>query len=503
MMYSYELEQQFLAALINHPDSFLDISAMITEKDFYDEKSQVNKTIFSVLKNSIESGDQIDYVILSERIVSLGLSFEDNINIPDYIQALSLRKTKKGTLTEVAKEIKKLSAKRQIAAASLKVIERVKTASPEESFADLVEDADRMYNESMSIYDYGANVPEDLFLDMEDYVEERGNNPVEEYGLIGPHSRLHELYGSLLREGNITTITARSGVGKTQFCLDFCIKTSELNGGIPVLHLDNGEMSKEELMGRLCSSLSGVPLHLIETGKWRRAGADIINKVRSVWPKIKSYNLHYFNVGGMTVDQMINLVMRFYYAKVGRGNRMILNYDYIKTTSEKLGNKNEWQVVGEMVDKFKKLVQRDILFDGNPMVAMMTSVQSNRTGITNNRRQENIVDDESIVSLSDRIIQFSSHLFSLRQKAPDEMLDSPNFGTHKLICLKHRHLGSNYYRAVQPVRMEDDTLQKNCIFLSFENFTATEVGDLQDLVDSQESNADINLSNANNELPEI
>lgn len=182
---------------------------------------------------------------------------------------------------------------------------------------------------------------------------------------------------------------------------------------------------------------------------------------------------------------------------------MILNYDYIKTTSEKLGNKNEWQVVGEMVDKFKKLVQRDILFDGKPMVAMMTSVQSNRTGITNNRRQENIVDDESIVSLSDRIIQFSSHLFSLRQKAPDEMLDSPNFGTHKLICLKHRHLGSNYYRAVQPVRMEDDTLQKNAIFLSFENFTATEVGDLQDLVDSQGSNADINLSNASNELPEI
>ena len=83
------------------------------------------------------------------------------------------------------------------------------------------------------------------------------------------------------------------------------------------------------------------------------------------------------------------------------------------------------------------------------------------------------------------------------------MLDSPNFGTHKLICLKHRHLGSNYYRAVQPVRMEDDTLQKNAIFLSFENFTATEVGDLQDLVDSQGSNADINLSNASNELPEI
>jgi replicative DNA helicase len=503
MMHSYELERQFLAALINHPDLFIEISSLITAGDFYDDSSQVNKTIFSLLKNSIESGDKIDYVILSERILSLGLSFEDNINIPDYIQALSLRKTQASTLTEVAKELKKYSVRRQISSSVLKIAHRMKTASSEESFATLVDDADKMYNESMGVYDNGANIPEDLFLGMEDYVEEKGNNPVDEPGLVGPHSRLHQLYGSLLRAGNITTITARSGVGKTQFCLDFCIKTSELNGGVPILHLDNGEMSKEELMGRLCSSLSGVSLHLIETGKWRRAGPDVINKIRSVWSKITKYNLHYFNVGGMTVDQMINLVMRFYYAKVGRGKPMILNYDYIKTTSENLGNKNEWQVVGEMVDKFKKLIQRDVLFDGNPMITMMTSVQSNRSGITNNRRPEHIVDDESIVSLSDRIIQFSSHLFSLRQKSPEEMLDAPSFGTHKLTCFKHRHLGSDYFRAVQPVRMEDGTLQKNCIFLNLENFRATEVGDLQDLANFQAPAADINLSNSNSELPDI
>ena len=260
-------------------------------------------------------------------------------------------------------------------------------------------------------------------------------------------------------------------------------------------------MSKEELMGRLCSSMSGVPLHLIETGMWRRAGSDTVNKVRSVWKKIKQYNLHYFNVGGMSVDQMINLVKRFYYSKVKRGNEMILNFDYIKTTSEKLGNKNEWQVVGEMVDKFKKLVQRDVLFDGSPTIAMMTSVQSNRSGITNNRRADNIVEDESIVSLSDRITQFSSHLFSLRNKSEEEMLDSPEFGTHKLTCFKHRHLGSEYYRAIQPVRMEDDSLKRNCIYLTFNNFNITEDGDLQDLVNLHGASAEAHLNTDNNELP--
>jgi hypothetical protein len=245
-------------------------------------------------------------------------------------------------------------------------------------------------------------------------------------------------------------------------------------------------------------------LHLIETGKWRSAGNDVVSKVRAVWPKIKNLNLHYYNVAGLSVDKMINLVKRFYYSKVGRGNSMIFNYDYIKTTSENLKNKNEWQVVGEMVDKFKRLVQKDILFDGQPMVAMMTSVQSNRAGITNNRRPENIVEDESIVSLSDRITQFSSHLFSLRQKSHEEMLDSPDFGTHKLTCFKHRHLGEEYMRALQPVRMDDDTtLSKNCVYLDFNNFNITEVGDLQDLVDTRRAMANVSLSLSNDELPDI
>ena len=135
----------------------------------------------------------------------------------------------------------------------------------------------------------------------------------------------------------------------------------------------------------------------------------------------------------MEVDNIINTLKRFYYSKVGRGNKMIFSFDYIKTSSEK-SNKNEWQVVGEMVDKFKKCIQKEILEDGNPVIPMITSVQSNRYGITNNRNAQNIIDDESVVSLSDRIIHFCSHMFILWSKSNDEIIDEhDSFGTHKLI----------------------------------------------------------------------
>jgi len=502
-MYSFDEEQQLLATLINYPDCFIEISSFISEEDFYSESSQVNKTIFSILKRSIESGEQIDYVMLTERANVLNFSFQDDVNIGHYIQSLSLRKTNPSSIIGLAKDLKMLSIRRKIHQCGKQISQRAQSASPDEPFNKFIESTDEIYNNTTSLYDNGSNVPEDLFADMEDLVEERGNNPIDEFGMLGPHKRLHELYGSLLRPGNITTITARSGVGKTQFCLDFCLKTSELNNFTTILHFDNGEMSLNELRMRLCASMSGVSLHLIETGKFRQ-NLNTYSKVQSVWPKIKAYKLYYFNVSGMSVDQMVNLVKRFYYSKVGRGNQMIFNFDYIKTTSENFNNKAEWQVIGEMVDKFKKLVQRDILFEGEPMVAMMTSVQSNRTGITNNRRADAIVEDEGIVSGSDRITQFSSHLFSLRSKTQDEMSETPNFGTHKLTCFKHRHLGSNYRRALDSVRLSDDiTLVKNSIYLDFDNFNITEVGDTVDLVATQMAEGQVSLNENPEELPDI
>ena len=39
--------------------------------------------------------------------------------------------------------------------------------------------------------------------------------------------------------------------------------------------------------------------------------------------------------------------------------------------------------------------------------------------------------------------------------------EPPDFGTHKLICLKYRWLGKDVHRAVQPVELEDGSKKKN------------------------------------------
>lgn len=483
MIYNLEIERQFLAGLIKYPESFVEVSSFISEKDFFSENSSVHQTIFSVYKSIIEKKESIDAVVLSERVKSLGISFEDNVNISDYIQSLSLKKINKSSILDIGKELTKLTLRREIYYGGLDLSKKMKSLSPEKDPLEILEESDKLYNDRLHLFQEVENSPKNVFEEMVELVEERGENPIEEFGLMGPHDRINDLYGSLLRPGNITVVCARSGVGKTTFVLDFVRKVCAAEK-IPVLHLDNGEMSKEEITMRMCSAMSKVPMHLLESGRWRQAGDQIVSQVRSVWNQISDINLDYYNVGGKSIDEILNVIKKYYYSKVGRGNKMILSFDYIKTTFQQFSNKSEWQVVGEMVDKFKKLIQTELVFDNEPMLSLFTSVQSNRLGITTNRNSDNIVDDESVVSLSDRITQFCSHMFILRHRTNDEIEMSPDFGTHVLIPVKTRHLGKDVHRAINKVRMQNGQLRNNCIFLDVSSFSVEEKGDLKDLIDS-------------------
>ena len=484
MIESKELERHLLAGLIKHPAAYAEVAPFLSEDDFSKESSQVHSTIFKILKNCIDQGDHVDEVVLAQKVKDFNISFEDNIDVTQYIISLGLRKISEEGVVKSAQELKKISVRRSIQEAALNVARKMRDMGSNNSFDEIITAADEIYNKQVDFYHINDG-PQNIYQSMEEIIEDRGDNPIEEFGFMGPHQRLNELYGSLLRPGNISVVVARSGVGKTTFCLDFVSKVSQKYDNVPVLHFDNGEMSQEELTMRQCAALSGVPIHCLESGTWRN-NAEFVDKVRAVWSQIKNFKFYYYNVAGLAVEEMANVIRRFYYSTVGRCNPMIFSFDYIKTT-EQTNNKNqsEWQVVGDMVTKFKNLIQKEILGDDGPVISMITSVQSNRYGITTNRNADNIVDDESVVSLSDRIIQFCSHMFHLRRKTLDQIQSEPDgYGTHQLSCLKSRHLGSDYQRAIQPVEMPDGSKRNNYINLDVTNFSMEERGDLQDMVDA-------------------
>ena len=490
MIFSLEIEQQFLATLIQHPENYAQIADFINHKDFYSEKSKVNQTVFSVTRQILEKGEEVDPSIIIERVKSLGVSFSENLNVYDYVHALGMRKTSATKLKTLAQELKKYSVRRDIYESAKDVANAMKNLKADASYTDIISSADTIFNKRINFYESGDDIPINIMDKMADIIEERGNNPVQEFGLRGPHPKLHDIYGSLVRPGNITVIVARSGVGKTTFCMDFTTKLAEMHG-VPVLHFDNGEMSQEELIMRQCSALSGVPMYLLETGQWRQHSEETVRKVREVWNKIKNIKFYYYNVGGMSTEDMLSALKRFYFSTVGRGNKMIFSFDYIKPHRGGSDRIATHEKIGEMVDAFKNCIQKEILHEGEPIISMMTSIQSNRYGITHNRSADNIVDDESIVSLSDHVTQYCSHLFILRKKILDELSEEGEmFGTHKLICIKPRHLGRDVAGHLEPV-LVDGHLRNNFINLDIRGFDIQERGDLRDIVAHREAHAEL------------
>jgi len=518
LLHSQDLERQVLSLLIKHPAVYADISLLVGPDDFYhksgDGGTNAHRSIFEMIMILMKDGhgEEISEVILIERLKSSGLTFVDDLATESYIRnSICMQKVAESQAITLAKELRNYRARRDYT----RMLEELKedvSSGPLLPLPELVAKVDEGLNSVANIHGEGSEDTVDLFSDPKVRLMSIADNPLG-MGFEPPHLPiLTQMASSLLQPANITVIAARTGVGKTTFCLDYCVKTSVANGNIPVLHLDNGEMSADELFCRKLSALSGVREHFIKTGKWRTTtylnqnGQEVTPQmmekaINKALPLMEEYNLHYAGVGGLTPEQKISLVRRHYYAKVGRGKPMILSYDYLKSPYlSSNSNLSSWEKVGQEMQLFKDLIKDEITFLEKPCIAMMTSVQQNRSAISRNRSTENLINDASTISLSDQIAHNASYVGILRELMDDESQQMPACYrgkdglptmTHNLYMEKTRSGGEDYDRQSQMIAvpsLDDDgtavgtaRLSPNSVYLRFENFEVSEICDLREV----------------------
>ncbi len=520
MLYSLDLERQILALLIKKPSVYAEISRLVEAEDFYHKSgstgTNAHRSIFEMIMILMKDGhdEQISSVILIERLKASGLTFVDDLKVESYINnSLGMMKvpdSSEGAIA-LAKELRNYRGRRDY----LDTLESLKnsiSSGPLLPIPDLVNKVDSGLSSILSTHGEGSEETLALFEDPMARLLSIADNPIG-MGFEPPHlPLLTQMASSLLQPGNITVIAARTGVGKTTFALDYCVKTSIANEHIAVLHLDNGEMSADELFCRKLSALSGVREHFIKTGKWRtttylnKHGQEVTPEmmqkaIDKALPEVEKYNFQYAGVGGMTPEQKISLVKRHYHSKVGRNKPMILSYDYIKSPyTSTNANLSSWEAVGHEMVLWKNLIKDDITFGGKPCIAMLTSVQQNRSAIARNRSSENLINDASTISLSDQIAQNASYVGLLREVLDDEAQEMPSCYrgadglprmTHNLFMEKCRSGGEDYDRQSSQVAipsLDDDgsvvgtaRIQPNSVYLRFENFEVEEICDLRDV----------------------
>tara|TARA_R100000808_G_C2139883_1_gene147762 strand:+ start:546 stop:2021 length:1476 start_codon:yes stop_codon:yes gene_type:complete len=475
-IYSLKVEKHVLGGLLKYSNLFPEVQRFITEKDFVNE---VHSTIFSVISNILNNGGNLDKVILSEKIKNLGISFNEEIDIYRYIDNISFTQITEEATLESTKELLKLRIRREIYGVGKKIQDYSKGCGTE-SLSDIISSCDKIYGDKMQEYEI-EDEPVNLFENVEELIEERGNTPESESGLQTPYAEFNRMYGGL-REGNIYAIVSRPAQGKTTFISNMLIKSAAINN-VPALILDT-EMSTVDIQFRVASSLTGIPMWFLETGNWRKR-EDYVKAFRSKIKQIKNMKCDHFFVGNKNIDQICSMVRRWYFSKVGRGNRCILAYDYVKLTGERVAaNWAEHQAIGDKIDKLKKLSEEI-------NAPIITAMQMNRSGERGS--QGALVDDSSAISLSDRLQWFASFVAIFRRKSLEEMAeDGDRFGTHKLIPLKTRFQGKDAAGHHDIIRrtLQDGSERFMNNFLNFqvENFDIEERGSLRDIVNTENEN---------------
>ena len=496
-MFSLQIEKHVIGGLLKNPEVLADIEPFVSEKDFY---NKAHSTIFKVIKNSILTQENIDSVLVAQKIKDCGAansfkeSFGNDVSIFDYIDNLSYIQISKKGVVEAAKQLVSFRIKRELLETTEDVKKLIKTGG-EKSATELIGEVDTLYHGRITSYSNLDDKPADLF----DGLSQELNQQVEKEsaGFLTPFSEFNRLYGGF-RPGNVYCFAARPGQGKTTFLNNTVFRTA-LKYNIPVLFIDT-EMERTDIRKRMLSALSGIPLHYIETGKFKR-NKEAQEKVMNASKKLENikFPCHHYSAGRVSTEQIMSKIRRWMLSDVGRGNPAIISYDYLKLTGEKVGqNWAEYQVMGEKVSALHQI-------SVELGVPIITAVQSNRTAENFNRRNSQVTNDSSAIAISDRIQWFCSFTAGFTRKTIEEIAldegmsadeaenledrENLRFGTHKMTVYKSRFQGENapghhdLLRRVLPdasVRYENNYLNFN-----ISNFGVTEMGSLESIIDSQ------------------
>jgi len=479
-LYAPEVEASALALLLKDP-------AVWGEFHLNDRQdwSAAHRPIFDHIKLALDQTPQLslDPLLLSERMRASGVSqLEGGFAIFDYVEGLTNRYVDPANAAQYARELKRLRVRRDLIAESQATTRKLVEA-PNASFEEMTGMVEKGLSSVTTAYHKEETT--EVMGSLIEVVEQRAAKPLkaEDVGFLGPFPSINNTIGPLTYRGSYTVIGARSSVGKSSLGWFYQTYLLEHNPDVHLLHLDAAEMTFEELCWRAvcCLSEGKIPYWAVYRGQWEqnKEWRDLIRG--EIWPRVRAMQdrMSFKNVGAMSPKERISFLRRFYYNKVGRGNHLLVHDDYLKGVEALGRNTQEYQAIGHYVGDQKTLITDEII------ASVWTSVQNNRMGVTTGKKETEINDSEEAFSLSDRILQQSTHSFSMRPKVTEELMREMHlFGNLRLTPLKKRQLlGERYQDMIIPVKLPKGQFVQNYVNLDTKGFWYSDKGTLKEMME--------------------
>ncbi|MCF6245671.1 MAG: replicative DNA helicase [Sulfurovum sp.] len=254
-MYNLNIERAVLSAIIFDPETYEEIAAKLKSHDFY---LPFHQHLYVAMEELSREEKPIDEEFLRSKLVTMGKF--DEVAMLDLLSANPISNT-----AAYLTEIKAKSSKRALATLATEIKKVViEDDLPAEEVMNLVEK--KLYEITQNNTNEDFRESKEITLAMMDEIERLkalGNSK-----LVGVDTGFKNLNDktSGFGKGDLVIIAARPAMGKTALVLNMALRAIERNEGVAFFSL---EMPAEQLMLRLLSAKTSIPLQALRVGDLR------------------------------------------------------------------------------------------------------------------------------------------------------------------------------------------------------------------------------------------
>jgi replicative DNA helicase len=323
--YDLEAEKAVLGAILIDDQRFFDVADTIGARDFFRAGHRV---LFQAMHALASAGERIDFRTLTSFLTNHGQM--DEVGGPGYIAGLTDGVPRSSNAEAYARLVAATSLRARVMAAAEKI--RVRSADGTAEVAELLEFAQ---SEILGLADRVKGdfaSPEALVAEIVPVIDGLAQGQRAPNGIPTGWIDLDSMLGGL-RPGNFVLIAGRPSMGKTALALNLAWRVASQNLTVGFFSV---EMSREELLMRLVSSLSGIDSHRLRAGAF---GDRDYDKMSSAFCQIGDSGLYVDETADLGLFELRSKARRL---KARHGlDLLIVDYLQLMKTSKAENRNNE------------------------------------------------------------------------------------------------------------------------------------------------------------------
>jgi len=261
--HSVEAEQALLGGLLLDAVAWDNIADVVTREDFYRPDHQL---IFEAIANLVGEGKPCDVVTVSQELERTGKL--DNAGGLAYLSSVARDTPSAANARAYADIVRERSLLRQLIRAGTDIAAAVFNNDGETARALVDRAEQRVFEIAEGSFRRreGAVSVRTLLPGVIDQIDEWHNNPDKLRGLPTGFTDFDKITGGL-RPGDLVIVAGRPSMGKTTLAVNMAEYAAVHPGTRASVAIFSMEMPSEQVITRMLSSIGGVPLNSLRSGK--------------------------------------------------------------------------------------------------------------------------------------------------------------------------------------------------------------------------------------------